>query len=214
MPPISLAPPAVDATGLPSRVRPSQQAHPPSTAIISLLAATTMPNFVAFLINNPIIQLISFLITLGTIATVIINIYLIGSGLAPILLRLGKSLASRKIAVLAEEKESELIDLLVDSGLFKRKNILTARRSDINRAKDCTIKLVHWERFKEDIDKILNMKGDNHALIVYAPAEGPRISKENMDKLSMHRNTVIVNFRGRLLNDILTSMLTTQFSKR
>lgn len=172
-----------------------------------------MPTFIAFLINNPVILLIGSLITLSTIVIWIYNVYLIGSGLAQIFLRLGKGLSRRKIGVLAEEKESELVDLLIDSGLFKRKNILTARRSDINRVEDCTIKLVHWERFEEDIDKILNMKEDNHALIVYAPAEGPRISKENMDKLSMHRNTVIVNFRGRLLNDILTSMLTTEFSK-
>ncbi len=181
---------------------------------MSLLAATAMPITIAYLTNNPILLLIGSLITVITIVIWLYSASLIVSGLAPILLRLGKSLSRRKIGVLAEEKENELIDLLIDSGLFKRKNILTARRSDINRVEDCTIKLVHWERFEEDIDKILNMKEDNHALIVYAPAEGPRIGKEYMDKLSMHRNTVIVNFRGRLLNDILTSMLTTEFSKR
>jgi len=59
------------------------------------------------------------------------------------------------------------------------------------------------------------MKKDSTPLIVYAPQNEGRIEpQEVIDEINQHRNSVIVNFRGRLLNDILTSMITTSYEKR
>jgi hypothetical protein len=35
-----------------------------------------------------------------------------------------------------------------------------------------------------------------------------------MKKIDGHRHTAVTNFRGRLLNDILTAMMTTAYEKR
>ena len=73
--------------------------------------------------------------------------------------------------------------------------------------------LVHWQPFKSQIDKILEIKKDSDALIIYAPQKEGFIEKEDLGKLTSQRHTIIVNFRGRLLNDIYTSMITTSYEK-
>ncbi len=78
-----------------------------------------------------------------------------------------------------------------------------------------TIFLVHWRDFKDKIDLILAKKKSNTALIIYAPQnEGFIEPKEMVEKINSYPNTTIVNFRGRLLNDILVSMITTSYSKK
>jgi len=52
---------------------------------------------------------------------------------------------------------------------------------------------------------------DKTALIIYAPQELGFISKESMAKLNQKRNVMVTNFRGRLLNDITTSIITTSY---
>jgi hypothetical protein len=54
------------------------------------------------------------------------------------------------------------------------------------------------------------MKDDATPLIVYCPRTD-RISNADMEKIDGHRNTAISNFRGRLLNDIVTAMITTSY---
>lgn len=60
---------------------------------------------------------------------------------------------------------------------------------------------------------ILFMKPDECALVVYAPYDQGRIPDEQMKKLDGKRHTAVTNFRGRLLNDIVASMITTSYEK-
>jgi hypothetical protein len=60
-----------------------------------------------------------------------------------------------------------------------------------------------------EIDEILRNKSDQCALIIYAPYDKGRIPDIEMAKLDGHRHTAVTNFRGRLLNDIMASMITT-----
>jgi hypothetical protein len=47
--------------------------------------------------------------------------------------------------------------------------------------------------------------------VIYAkPASIP---PDKMDNIANRSNTVVVNFRGRLLNDILTSLITTSYDR-
>lgn len=127
-----------------------------------------------------------------------------------VLYRLGKGLAKRKIAVFAESNNlTSLKSLLIDSKLFNEKNIFgITRKEDFERARQATIYLVYWHDFQNDIDEILNKKEDGTVLIVYAPYNLGRIPDDQMNKLDGKRNTVVSNFRGRLLNDIVISMIT------
>jgi len=134
----------------------------------------------------------------------------------PAIFRLGQGLAKRKIVIFSEKGNNSLRTLLTDSGLFKEKNIIEITSDgDIGRAEGTSIAvfLVYWPTWKEDakLDAILAKKLDNYSLIVYAPSEHGQLPHEQMQKVSKHRNSTVVNFRGRLLTDILASMMTTGY---
>lgn len=99
----------------------------------------------------------------------------------------------------------------MDSKIFS--STIQINKDDINKAEKETIYLVYWNEFKENIDDILRLKKDSTPLIIYAPSKDGRIDDNDMEKINSHRNSVVVNFRGRLLNDILTSIITTSYDK-
>lgn len=163
--------------------------------------------------SHPAFIVISGFLSILFIFTAFYTIISFFTGIWPIWVRLGMGLANRKIAIFAENKFNELKDLLVDSGIFKEKNIIQIHHADIDKAAGITLMLVYWKSFGKNIDDIISIKDDSDALIVYAPNEDGRLSPEDMNKISSKRNTVLVNFRGRLLNDITSSMITTAYKK-
>ena len=109
---------------------------------------------------------------------------------------------------------SSLRNLLTDSKLFKPKNICEiSKKEDIGRAESATMFLVYWPDWAADIAEILDNKRDECALIVYAPYDKGRIPDDQMKNLDGKRHTAVTNFRGRLLNDIVASMITTNYEK-
>lgn len=133
-------------------------------------------------------------------------------GVFPVLIRLGKGLSTRKIAIFAEgDNQKSLKDLLADSGLFNKKNIIgVGNIGDLGRAEKATLYVIHWQSWCESIEKLLSLKKDKTGLVVYSPLKEGGISTEMMDKLEQHRNVAVTNFRGRLLGDILLSVLTSR----
>lgn len=140
----------------------------------------------------------------------IVGIWLWSQGILRVLYRLGKGLAKSKIAIFAKaDNLSSIKNLLLDSNLFLSKNIIDIpEKRDIGRAEDTSLYLVFWPDWKGEIDDILDCKGDKTALIVYAPQQLGFIPKDKMTDLGEHRNVAVTNFRGRLLNDIVVSIIT------
>lgn len=159
---------------------------------------------------------------LGYISTIIVLLSIIAAvvfwirGIFPVLVRLGNGLSRRKIAIFAKgDALISLENLLSDSELFNGTNILKVpTENDLGIAQDATLFLVYWPDWKEKIEKVLDSKDDGSALIVYAPQEHGFIPKEMMAEFDKHRNVVVNNFRGRLLNDIIVSMITTTYEKK
>lgn len=128
-------------------------------------------------------------------------------------IELGVGLSKRKIALFAEVEFTSLQALLVDSGLFKINNIEQIHKSSIKKAENYSLFVVYWDEFSDMLDDILQKKKDNTPLILYAPQDKGKIAPEDLKKINQHRNVVVVNFRGRLINDILVSLMTTGFKK-
>lgn len=158
---------------------------------------------------------------LGYFATVVILFQIIAAiilwvmGIAPVLIRLGNGLARRKIALFAKGDEaSSLESLLKDSKLFKHTNIRKiTSQADLGIAEGASIFLVYWPQWKTSIRQIVNKKKDSTVLIIYAPQDQGIIDPEDISFLGNQRNAVVSNFRGRLLNDIVTGMITTSYEK-
>lgn len=164
----------------------------------------------------------TFLQVLGIVGAIETTILILGliwgfslwaRGISPALFRLGNGLAKRKIALFAKgDNLSSLKHLLIDSKLFKEANIYEiSKPGDIGRAESATMYLVVWHDWVEDIAEILRQKPDRCALIVYAPYDRGRIPDDQMKALDGKRHTAVTNFRGRLLNDIVASMITTSY---
>ena len=164
--------------------------------------------------SHPAFAVIRGLTTLILIGGIIYSVYLWARGILPVLYRLGTGLSKRRIAVFAEEEFESLKNMLVDSKIFKEKNIVRIHKNDLKKAESFTLLLVHYKPFAEEMEKILNLKKDAHALIIYAPQSEGFIGKELLEKINGERNSIVVNFRGRLMNDILGCMMTTSYEAK
>lgn len=134
-------------------------------------------------------------------------------GITPILLRLGRALWNRKVAIFASaEAYHSLEATLTDSGIFRASNIVSILPESVDKAKDETIFLVDWETFSSNIEQVFAARG-NHQTPIIIYAKPTSIPHEQMAVIANRSNTVVVNFRGRLLNDILTSLMTTSYER-
>lgn len=169
-------------------------------------------NKIIIFFNHP------FFVIVGGIATILMIVgfcytaFLIIKGVVPVWYRLGIGLSKRQIAIFAKDEYQSLASMLTDSKIFSK--TIPINKNDIRKAEKETVFLVHWKEFQDKIDDIIAIKKDSTPLIIYAPTHEGRIDDENMNKINFHRNSVVVNFRGRLLNDILTSLITTSYEKR
>lgn len=149
---------------------------------------------------------------LFSLAVLICAAYLWIKGILPVLWRLGIGLSKREIAIFSDNEFDGLKSLLVDSKIFRHKNIVRIDKGSIRKAENLSLLLVDWKSFEGNIDEILQIKKDSAALIIYAPPQA--VKPDDVTKINLHRNSIIVNMRGRLLNDILTSMMTTGFEEK
>ena len=162
---------------------------------------------------NKFLATVSTIESIVLVAAIVSGGYLWARGIFPALLRLGNGLSRRNIALFAKgDNATSLKHLLTDSKLFRAKNITEITGlNDIGRAESASVYLVHWHDWANDIDAVLNQKPDGCVLVVYAPYNMGRIPDDQMRNLDGQRNTSVTNFRGRLLNDIVTSMITTGY---
>ena len=160
-----------------------------------------------------VLDILSYPGTILLVLSFLGGIWLWARGIAPAIYRLGNGLARRKIAVFAKGGEAASLESLIrDSGLFRKSNvILVTVDGDIGKAEAASVFLVHWPDFSGAVDRIFRAKHDKTALIVYAPPGS--VDQAAMAKLNSERNVTLCNFRGRLLNDLVVSMITTSASK-
>jgi hypothetical protein len=103
-----------------------------------------------------------------------------------------------------------LEELLHDCKLFGRSSIIPVPSgADIGKAEDASVFLLNWADFDQHIDAVLHKKKDKTPLIVHALPGA--IPPAMMARLANQRNVAVCNFRGRLLNDLVTSMITTSY---
>lgn len=161
--------------------------------------------------NHPIFKIVGGITVITATLGVIYRIISIVFGVSPIIFRIGKALWSRKIAIIGTtESYTVLYECISDSGVFKRKNIQHITIENIDKAKEHSVILVDWESSGVQIDDIFMIrKSHNTAVIIYAKAGS--IPRDKMAEIANKSNTVVVNFKGRLLNDILSSLITTSF---
>lgn len=135
-------------------------------------------------------------------------------GVFPALWRLGLGLSKRKIAVFANSDHfASLKSLLLGSGLFQEQNIVQIPFDQLDKAADYSLFLLRWGDCKDQAGKIIDIKHDSAGLVLYAPHEDGTVTPDVLTVLNNKSNALLVNFQGRLLNDILVLMITTSYTK-
>jgi hypothetical protein len=165
------------------------------------------------LFSHPFFIILSGFITLAMILGFITALYFMIRGVFPVLYRLGVGLSKRKIAIFATDELDDLKKILINSGIFRASNIIPITPNSLEDAEGISLFLVHYKPFKDKIETIIDNKKKGTAIIVYAPKHEGYIDSPILEKINAKRDTTIVNFRGRMLNDILVSMITTAYKK-
>ena len=165
------------------------------------------------LCNHPLFVIFGAVATIILICGCIYRLSCWAFCITPIIFRLGIGLLKRKVAIFGDDAAyRDLADCLIDSKIFKSKTIVHIRSNNLDKAKDKTIFLVDWSSFGSEITKVFSArKNDQIAVVIYAKPGS--IPQNEMNDIANRANTVVVNFRGRLLNDILTSLITTSYDR-
>ena len=160
-----------------------------------------------------ILDWVGYVTSVIFLLTLALGIYAWLKGILPALIRLGYGFSKRKIAIFAKgDNLKSLVNLLLDSELFNKQNMIDiSSTSDFGRAERATLFLIFWDDWQDKIDEILHAKKDSTALVVYAPKGPGSIPSDKFIDLNSQRNVMVTNFRGRLLNDIVISLMTTSY---
>jgi 5S rRNA maturation endonuclease (ribonuclease M5) len=161
--------------------------------------------------NHPIFIIVGGITVVLSVIGIVYRIACIILGVTPLVFRIGKAIWRRKVAIIGTyEAYSSLKNCITDTDIFKKGNVIHIPLDNIEKAKEHTILLVDWETSGNQIDQIfVARKNHNTAVIIFAKAGS--IPHEKMAEIGNKSNTVVVNFKGRLLNDILNSLITTSF---
>ena len=165
--------------------------------------------------SSPFMTIVGGFSTLIVIIGAIYSVWCVLTGILPVWIKLGKGLSKSTIAIFSDSQFNSLKSMIVESKIFKEKNIIPITKQDLKKAANASVFLVHWKDFQSDMNEILTLKKDNTALIIYAPPNEGKIEDQDLlNKIDRERNSVLVNFRGRLMNDILTSLITVNYEQR
>lgn len=170
--------------------------------------------------SHPFFTLVGGVTTIISVGGLLLVFVFWVLGITPLLWRLGLGRWLRKIVIAANaDMYGSLRNDLVASGIFRESNISQVSSQSLAEVKDRDLILVHYQSFSEDeIKTILANKNSKSGMVFYypefSPQEGKKISDDMLKQINVKENTTVVNFRGRLLNDIITTLITTSYEKR
>lgn len=142
-------------------------------------------------------------------------VYLWWRGIWPVLIRLGHGFAKRKVTILADHETSLVLkSMLIDSGLFQKGNIGEISIKDCKTLQSRSLILAQWSYIADNINELIEVKDSSTALIVYAPPSEGDVDVLSKGLICNERNSILVNSKGRLMNDLVSSLITTDEKKR
>ena len=173
--------------------------------------------------SNEIIQLIR--ITLEVIGAVTIVIAIIGGlatffgwtmGISMVMKRLGLGRWYRKVLIISDVSNgTSLKKDLIDSGVFREKNIIVIGEQNISDVKSSDLMLLdYWSISPEKALTAIANKQSHAGLVVYSPMKKGRIADEVTERINDEPFTTLVNMRGRLVNDLLITLMSTSYDKK
>ena len=128
--------------------------------------------------------------------------------------RFGKGIAWKKVFIVADSNtRQELKSDVVRSGIIKKRNILEKTDGQISDLAGARLLVLEYGYLGADrVQEIVSNKCSDCGVLVYAnPGE---IDKKSLAKLNRFQHVSVVNFRGRLVNEILLLLISTSFARK
>lgn len=139
-------------------------------------------------------------------------------GISPLLYRLGLGRWLRKISIVANSDNFTALKAdMVDSGVFRERNINHISGQHLSKVKEANLLLLDYGSFTEQqVKTVISNKPSDAGMVVYFPgfSQTNRIPDDIAKLINNEPHTVLVNFRGRLINDVLTTLLSTSYAKK
>lgn len=158
-----------------------------------------------------IVEVVGWLMVFFAILAAIGTFVAFLKGVLKPLWRLGLGLARKIVVIVANQTDADsLFNLVSDSRVFSTKNIIkVTSREDSEDIKKGDVVLYKYSDSQFSLTDIMTKKADLAAVVVYAK---PReiTEQSEWDLLDEYRNVSVCNLKGRLLNDLITLMMTTK----
>lgn len=162
--------------------------------------------------NHPFFIIIGGLSTASMALAIFVKIFSVIFGVTPLAWRFSLAVWDKKIGIIAsEEGFQKIIHEIKSSSLVKEKNISRILISNIEDVRKKGLLVVDYEHFK-DLKSLVPLRKSSQAAIIVLAKPG-QIPSDEMSWLSDRSNIIVTNFFGRLLNDMVVSMVSTSLSE-
>ena len=168
-----------------------------------------MINIVQFLSGNPVLNVISWLITLITAAGLFITVFLIVSGLFKPMVRLGLSRSMQNICIVGTPEHTRVVkEDLADSCVVPKRRLKELTEKSLESVDDSAILIACADGLNDgEVLEAVQSKGKMAGAIMYTTN---RLDDSFRNKLNKHQHVSMVNMRGRLINEIMALYMTTK----
>lgn len=138
------------------------------------------------------------------------------AGVFMVMKRLGLGRWYRKVTILSDVNNGESLKKdLIDSGVFREKNIKLIGENNISDIKSADLVLLdYWSISPEKALGAISNKQKHAGLVVYSPMKKGRIEDEVTARINDEPFTTLVQMRGRLVNDLLITLMSTSYDKK
>lgn len=173
-----------------------------------------MPNSIPDIDFLTVFSIVSIPLDIIAIASLIVFIFGAIAGLIRPLFRFGWAAWKKQVYIIAGTETGNMInDDLQRSGIVKKKNIKCKNDKQIGDIKDSRLTILDYSYLgsEKSIDIIKNKKANCGAIVYASPGE---IKPNDMKRLNEIQHVSVVNFRGRLVNEVLVLLMSCSFSKK
>jgi hypothetical protein len=152
--------------------------------------------------------------TLFILVTCLLTIVAWSRGIFTPLWRLGIGLSRREITIVGSSDNcNSLLNLIKQSSLFSKKNIsFITSKTDAKDLSKSNLILFQLNNSPVSLEEVLENINTDSALVIYAKKN--EITDDQWSFLDNHRNVSVTNLRGRLMTDLLNTLMTSGYEKR
>jgi hypothetical protein len=161
-------------------------------------------------------EIIGALTILVTFAIGLMTFFGWAAGVTLVMKRLGLGRWYRKVLIVGSSGETKSLRRdIEDSGVFRKNNIEEVDERNLVDVKRASLILLdYWSLEVSQVAVVLANKQKHAGLVVYSPMGKGRIPDEISATINNEPFTTLVQMRGRLVNDLLITLMSTSYDKK